>query len=306
MGTKRKTPRFLAIVRAGKNSLHQSFADDLPSRNYDLFVFSYHEDVPKPPRSTDHYLLHPGEKIASYAWLFQNRPDLFETYDIIALLDDDLATDVDTLSACFDIGWSYDLNLWQPSLTPDSYFSYAAFLQNPDFKLRYTNFVEMMCPFMTSNTLRQATPFLAMGYPTGPDLIWSRLHQQNEYKSAIIDAISVKHTRDVGHTIGIETKGRVRSYDDITNAFLNEVGETFRGNVVYAAECRSGKKISSRVSIARRTLRQLRGIASTPHPKRYFAHHVLASINHILRRPIALDPLPTDAYPGALERPLQP
>ena len=295
MGKRLKSPRFLAIVRAGKNSLHPSFAADLPSRNYDLFVFAYHEDVPKPPRATDHYLLHPGEKIASYAWLFQERPDLFEAYDIIALLDDDLATDIETLSTCFDIGYAYDLNLWQPSLTRDSYFSYAAFLQNPGFKLRYTNFVEMMCPFMTSETLSRAAPFLGMGYVTGPDLIWSRLHQENEYKSAIIDAGSVKHTRDVGHTIGIETDGEVSSYDDITNAFLNEVGETFSGNVVYAGITRSGKPVRGRMSIALRTLGLFQGLVSTPHPKRYYAHHVLASLNHILRRPIALDPLPTVA-----------
>lgn len=297
MGQSLTAPRFLAIVRAGKNSLHQSFASDSPHRNFDLFVYAYHSDVPEPPRSTDHYLMHPGEKIASYAWLFQERPDLFEAYDIIALLDDDLATDIDTLSTCFEMGHAYDLNLWQPSLTRDSYFSYAAFLHNPNFRLRYTNFVEMMCPFMTSETLRRAVPFLAMGYVTGPDLIWSRLHAENAYKSAIIDAVSVKHTRDVGHTIGIETEGRVRSYDDITNAFLNEVGETFSGNVVYAGVTRSGKQVRGRASIALRTLNLFQGLASTPHPKRYYAHHVLASLNHILRRPIALDPLPAIAHP---------
>jgi hypothetical protein len=290
-----KSPRFLAIVRAGKNSLHESFSADLSSRNFDLFVYAYHEDVPKPPRPTDHYLLRPGEKISSYAWLFQERTDLFETYDVIALLDDDLAIDIEALSTCFDIGWAYDLNLWQPSLTLDSYFSYAAFLQNPNFKLRYTNFVEMMCPFMTSETLRRAVPFLAMGYPTGPDLIWSRLHEQNEYKSAIIDAVSVKHTRMVGHTIGIETGGRVRSYDDITNAFMEEVGETFRGNVVYAGVERTGKYVRGRVPIALRTLRMFRGLTTTPHPKRKYIHHLLASLNHILRRPIALDPLPNSS-----------
>lgn len=296
MGQSLKSPKYLVIVRAGKNSLHQAFAVDSPERNYDLFVYAYHEDVPKPPRATDHYLLHPGEKIASYAWLFQERPDLFEDYDFIALLDDDLATDVETLSTCFEIGYAHNLNLWQPSLTRDSYFSYAAFLQNPGFKLRYTNFVEMMCPFMTSETLRRAAPFLGMGYPTGPDLIWSRLHEENEYKSAIIDAVSVKHTRDVGHTIGIETEGRVRSYDDITNAFLNEVGETFRGNVVYAGVARSGQPVRGRLSIALRTLGQFRGLASTPHPKHYYVHHVLASLNHVLRRPIALEPLPNVAH----------
>lgn len=280
--------RYLLIARAGKNSAHESYTTSSKDRAYDVLVYAYDESVPKPPRETDHYICHVGEKISSYAWLFQERPDLLDSYDYIAWMDDDLESDTETINTCFQLGSKYGLNLWQPSLTRESFYSYAAFLTNPLFTLRYTNFVEMQCPFFKVDTLREALPLFGMGYIVGLDLVWSRLHDDNMYKAAILDCVTVKHTRSVGLEFNRDRDENSNGYQKIVDAFLDEIGETWHGNVVYSAILKSGAQTNSRLLIALRYLHLLLGLPTTPEPKHSYVRKVATVIRHVLTRPIGL------------------
>ena len=90
------------------------------------------------------------------------------------------------------------LNLAQPALTADSYFSWPNLLQAPGQLVRYTSFVEVMAPLFDRDTLRDClSSFSESRSGWGLDWVWGHLCQQSGKTMAIIDATPVKHTRPV-------------------------------------------------------------------------------------------------------------
>lgn len=77
---------------------------------------------------------------------FLAMPELVRDYDYIWIPDDDIETDGPTIVRLFAIAAEEGLPLCQPSLTPNSYFSYMHTVQSPSFRLRYTSLVEVMVP----------------------------------------------------------------------------------------------------------------------------------------------------------------
>jgi hypothetical protein len=93
----------------------------------------------------------------------------------------------------------FDLELAQPSLSLDSYFSWGITVQIPTTQLRWTNFVETMVPCFKATLLVRCLPTL-IRYISGwgLDWVWPRLADAEARKVAIIDRIAVTHTRPFG------------------------------------------------------------------------------------------------------------
>jgi hypothetical protein len=126
-------------------------------------------------------------------------PGVFDMYDWIWLPDDDIATTTESINRLFDIASHHGLELAQPSLTWDSYISHFITAHNPRFHLRWTNFVEVMAPLLRSAALRRIFPsFAGRKFGMGLDFLWSRWMPEPSFRTAIIDSVSVRHTRPVG------------------------------------------------------------------------------------------------------------
>jgi hypothetical protein len=69
---------------------------------------------------------------------FAEHPGILNLYDWVWLPDDDIDTTATTINSLFDLMDEQRLDLAQPSLSWDSYYTYFATLNNPRFKLRYT------------------------------------------------------------------------------------------------------------------------------------------------------------------------
>lgn len=187
--------RNLVICRAGHTSLHSRWLGDPSSRNWDLIVSTYHDDT---PLMGDERLVHPfaGAKLPGLADLFARHWDVIEEYDRIWLPDDDLDADQVTIDRLFELAARYDLRLFQPALTPDSYFSWPITLRHAGFVLRYTNFIETMAPGFSLPLLTQLRDSFAtsvIGW--GLDFYWPRFTELGQ--TAIVDATPVRHTRPV-------------------------------------------------------------------------------------------------------------
>ena len=50
----------------------------------------------------------------------------------------------------------HNLFVAQPSLTKDSFYTFLLLIQNEDFILRYSNFIEVMAPCITKKVLQEA------------------------------------------------------------------------------------------------------------------------------------------------------
>lgn len=200
----------LVVVRAGKNSLHHDWlALPYDDRNWDLVVsyfdeaaFEAHEDAP----GVQAVLIKGGK----WDGLFQTFSTFenWRDYTHIWLPDDDIATLGEMINGMFEVAAEHKLAICQPSLTHDSYFSHLLFMQCPGFKLRYTNFIEVMVPCLERDLLEAVLPLFEdtmSGF--GLDYLWARLPQAGHNRAAILDEITVHHTRPIGSQL----KGRIAS-----------------------------------------------------------------------------------------------
>ncbi len=191
----------LVVVRAGKNSLHPDWLDAGADRNWDLVVSCY-----DPQAHFDHgedilIVQQPGGKWNGlYPLLAQT--DILSQYDYVWLPDDDIATSSSAIDAIFDAMRRHDLDVAQPSLTRDSYFTHFACMSCPGFQLRYTNFVEIMVPCVKTSLVRTILEdFKDSMSGFGMDYIWCRLSEHARYKAAIFDQVAVRHTRPIGRNL---------------------------------------------------------------------------------------------------------
>jgi hypothetical protein len=198
----------LVVVRAGKNSLHPQWLEGAAERAWDLIVSAY-DPAARFEHSPDvKVVLQPGGKWDGLHTLFAGS-DLTSRYEYIWLPDDDIATTCADIDAIFAAMRSYNLEIAQPALTWESYFSHFAFMQCPGFALRYTNTVEIMVPCLKAGLLAQVVDdFHGSMSGFGMDSIWCRLSDDPRYKAAILDSVAVHHTRPVGKVLRGSMAGR--------------------------------------------------------------------------------------------------
>ncbi len=189
----------LVVVRAGDQSLHPDWLKGDSSRNWDLIISYYGSQKSLYENSGFEVVKDNGFKWDSLHRLFTNRPELLEKYDTIWLPDDDLICSLESINRLFDCSRDYDLSICQPSLTHDSYSSFQVTKANKYFRLRYTTFVEVMAPCFNSAYLKEILPLLTYSSSGwGLDLVWCHLMADPLRKAAVIDEISVVHSRPIG------------------------------------------------------------------------------------------------------------
>ena len=188
--------RNLVVVRCGDQSLHTRWLTG--RRNFDIAISYFGQDNTK---------LFDG---ASYVHRFQGgkwnglfnffcTTDLFKKYDRFWLPDDDIETNGETISNLFDYCEVNNLDIAQPALTMNSYVSHFITVVHPLFEFRYTNFVEIMVPFVTPRVLAKVMPLMETTRSgAGLDFIWGQFYGDLENGCGIIDRYTVRHTRPVG------------------------------------------------------------------------------------------------------------
>lgn len=193
--------KYLVVVRAGDASLHPTWLEGSAHRNWDLLVHSYGAQCPWSDQEGVEVIRAVGSdiqgpKMRAVHSLYTQKRDVFLAYEYICFADDDLAASLDTLNRMFLLCEHYGLELAQPALTRDSHMgNWAITMENTSFLLRYTNFVEVMCPVFSRAFLDLCAPTFnenLSGY--GLDMLWSSW-VSSPWKIAILDACTVRHTR---------------------------------------------------------------------------------------------------------------
>jgi hypothetical protein len=190
--------RFLVIVRAGDHSLHPRWTTSPATRSWDLVVSYYGRDPMRyrdvsAPRIDDEGAKWPG----LHRLLCRER--FWRDYDYIWLPDDDLAIDEDSVDALFATVAAHDLALAQPALSWSSFYSHPVTIRHPSFRLRYTDFVEIMAPCFSRGALEICVDTMsdsASGW--GFDWTWPRQVGAALRRCAVIDTVLMTHTRPVG------------------------------------------------------------------------------------------------------------
>jgi hypothetical protein len=192
------------VVGCGDASLHKQWACD--TQNFDVAISYFGDDANKCfPEARYVHRLKAGKWNGLHAF-FEEHPELVQAYDYYWFPDDDLALSAQDADRLLEMGRENHLDLFQPALDDKSYFTHLLTLAQTGIVLRYTNFVEIMAPVMSARLFAKALPTFAhtrTGF--GLDFLWPQmvasLRPSAKYGCAIIDAITMEHTRPVGSAL---------------------------------------------------------------------------------------------------------
>lgn len=217
----------LILTAVGDNSLHKNWIE--ADNNFDLFLIYYGNEEDKFKADATYYVSRKGNKYLMFYDTIEQNKDIFEKYDNILIMDDDLYTETNHLNDFFKIFSENNFLLAQPSLL--GYYTHEITLHDPKWIWRCTNFVEIMCPCFTKETLfKFKETFIENQIGWGIDWLWPKLLGYPKNKIAIIDDCIVLHTRPV-------TSGDFYKNNNISNG-LETLHETIKKyNLSTKAEC---------------------------------------------------------------------
>jgi hypothetical protein len=197
----------LVVLCANEKSLHSQWVQDIESsdRNWDLCVTRY-DPVLTPQAGEHEYLVHQPKApkfVAIHALFDENSP--LWNYRYVWLPDDDLMTSWRQVNRLFEVCQRHQLMLAQPALRAGSYVNHLVTRQDERFALRFTKFVEIMCPAFSIEALKICLPtFQGMQNGHGLDHIWPRLLGDIITRFAVIDTVTVTHTRPLGSNYNVK------------------------------------------------------------------------------------------------------
>jgi len=263
--------RFLVVGRVGEKSVHRSWiADAACERNWDLQLSTYVDDEALVRDSDLPAVFDKGPKWDAMARHFMNAPELLDQYDYVMLPDDDLIMEARDINRLFEIMVEHDLILGQPALTPQSYFAYPILLRCPQFRLRYSSYLECMSCCFKSSYLKALLPVFERHITGwGVDLVWTMLMKNPAYRSAIIDEVPMTHTRPLysGSLYKVFTDRAIDPWQEIdilTGSFTNFP----YAMIVYGGVLKNGREVGD---LQTRLIAGLHLLSSAPATKHPFA-----------------------------------
>ncbi len=189
--------RNLVISPVGDCSLHPTWLSDAAGRQFDLALVYFGEQPDRYRDEADYYLPQRGFKFHLFEAMLRLLGSRLDQYDSIWCPDDDLAATTADLNRMFAIVRDYGLSIAQPAVASGD-VSHATVRQQPGLLLRYSRFVEVMCPVFSRSALERIRPTLLVNKSAwGLDWAWTRLVPIDEL--AIIDAVGVHHTPPAAH-----------------------------------------------------------------------------------------------------------
>ncbi len=227
------TRRNLVIVPANGASRHLRWERDIGDheRTWDLCVSWYGKDQPSGLGPHEYLLSQPGTMKFDAVYNIMSAEKGRWGYDYYWLVDDDIDTSWKTVNRLFEICQRFKLELAQPSLNPAGYVTHAMTAQEPNLFLRFSRFVEVMCPVFSQAALRACLPTFPLsprGF--GLDHVWPKLLGGTDAKIAIIDAIAVEHTKPFaqGYDLGAE----MARDEEIRTMFGADLQYSITGHIV--------------------------------------------------------------------------
>lgn len=183
------------IAAVGNSSLHRKWEKGKCS--FDLHLIVYDESYARYIHNSPYVCSLKGYKLrVVYQYLMLN-PKVLDAYEYFFLPDDDILMDSCDINTLFGMMRLYKLQIAQPALV-NSYYLWDHTLKDSYCELRYTNFVEMMIPCFSRTALKKVLfTFNENKTGWGTETHWPLLIHAGHRDMAIIDAVSVIHTRPI-------------------------------------------------------------------------------------------------------------
>jgi len=185
--------RNLIVVRAGDNSLHRRWMNDSRARKFDLLISYYGTLRGRYQTRADHYHEMQGPRWPVHDWLWRNRREIFDRYERVAFVCDDVDAVTASWNLMFELCEWFDLDLAQPAI--GGYATHPITQPVEGSLLRYTNFVEVMCPVFSRRALALCGDTFDQSVSGwGLSFLWAALLPYPRFRIAIVDQVCVVHT----------------------------------------------------------------------------------------------------------------
>jgi hypothetical protein len=187
----------LVFLRVGDTSTHGEWMGDPATRSYDVWLDYYGEGdyrrwAGDPVHLTDGPNTNKFGRIVALL-------DQLTRYEAIWFPDDDIKCDPAAVERLFATFRRHRMLLAQPSLADGSYVAHEITRWNGSVAVRFTNFIEAMCPLFSRDALRTCVPsFLEARSAFGLDMIWPTMLGSPRDRIGMIDAAPVVHSRPIG------------------------------------------------------------------------------------------------------------
>jgi hypothetical protein len=188
----------LVIAPAGDKSLYKEWLTGKPNFELVLLYYGNNMEVAKSyTKDTPHVYAAKGFKWWLIKSFIEDNLEWISKFEYIWFPDDDITIDTEDINRLFKIAKEHNLYLCQPSQL--GYLSHQITLPQENSLLRYTNFVEVLAPLMNLETVLKLKETFDANYSSwGLDGIWPYILNYPKNKIAIIDTISMVHTKPPG------------------------------------------------------------------------------------------------------------
>lgn len=175
-------------------------------RDFDLLIFDHSakaENTLVEHLSPEYFLSISTEnkgQVLFEIYNFLYKDNQTEMYEYIGFLDDDTYTCFSDLNKLIFIGRLNKLDVFQPSISHDSYFDHRQFTHKSGFQILKTDWVETMFPFYREELFRAAGPYFnetitGQGMDVYMMPVLQVIHKMTN--TAVVHAIQIKHCRPV-------------------------------------------------------------------------------------------------------------
>lgn len=188
------------------------------ARNFDLWVVYYGNLQDSFRNQAEYYFRRKGSKFQNLHYCYARWKEIFEQYDSIMVMDDDILIGTAGLNRLFDLRKELDLWVLQPAFRIVGKISWNITRVRPTTRLRFTNFVEMACPLFRRDKL---DAFMAVYDPelVGFGVDWwflSVVGSDLDGHVAIVDEVTCVNPQD-------RLKGGVREIDRLQSKVDRQV-----------------------------------------------------------------------------------
>lgn len=173
-----------------------------PNRSYDLWV-NYYDPRAVTPRAGDLVSNQVGTKFTAIAHLYESHRELFDGYDYVWLLDDDIELTGRQIEAAFHHARVAGADLAQPSLTHDSYCVWSALHHRPGSRWRQVSTVEIMMPIYSRAMVAELFPHFRRSVSGfGLDLLAGKICAERGGTAVVIDEVVARHGQKIDQAGG--------------------------------------------------------------------------------------------------------
>lgn len=180
---------YLVYTSAGEHNRARSWVKG--SKGFDLWITSYADTDLNLQGIADYYNERKGGKFPNVRHAHKTWPRIFERYEAVFVMDDDLQISTADISHLFKTLFEFQLDILQPAFSQFGKWSHHVTRAKLFSYLRYSNFIEVTCPMFRMES------FVNFIFVYDPVLVgwgidhWFMQHLVGSAKSkaAIVDAV---------------------------------------------------------------------------------------------------------------------